>query len=254
MRPFFSIITVCLNNQAVLPQAIRSLEKQIYRHFEWVVIDGGSVDHTMALVQQAKVPKGRCVTEPDDGIYAAMNKGIHLAQGEVLFFLNADDALHDAEVLSDIAPCFESDPTLGFVYGDIVMQGAHRKVGMTFSHINRWTLPFEFLCHQSVFARHSVFNQVGVFRPQWPTSADYDWLLRAFRARINGCHLDRIVADFREGGAHTRDPQGREQEREVLRMQYMHPWTLAVGSLVSRFAHKTSRLLRNGAAIGEQRL
>lgn len=254
MSPRFSIITVCMNARSVLPRAIASLQDQTCQDFEWVVIDGGSVDGTFALVQNAPVPLGAWACEPDHGVYDAMNKGLRLARGQWIFFLNADDALHDPNVLRDVAARLDGAPGVGFWWGDVVVRSPRRDWLMRFSHIHRWSLPFEFLCHQGVFAHRRVFDAVGNFRLQWHTSADYDWCLRVFRSRVKTRYLRRVVAEFYDGGMHTRDPAGRELEREVLRLQYLHPWWLAVGTGFSRVVHKACRVLRRGYAWGEHRL
>jgi glycosyltransferase involved in cell wall biosynthesis len=249
----FSIITVCFNSRAVLPKAVESLAAQTYPHREWVVVDGGSSDGTQDYVHHAPEKLGPFVSEKDKGIYDAMNKGIRMATGEVLFFLNSDDALHDPEVLADVAQLFERDPSLDFLYGSVVMCKGQVQTFKSYHHVNHLTLPFEDLCHQSVFARRRVFESIGFFEPKWKTSADYDWFIRVFRSRCKVKCTSRKIAYFNDGGMHTQNPQALMDERKALRLQYMSPMRLRVGTFLSRLAHKLSKIMRNGYVIGERK-
>ena len=123
-----------------------------------------------------------------------MNKAIRMAQGKVLYFLNADDELCDSDVIADVAREFAAHPDIEFLFGNVV----YRMPGQESFHrqgcINRVTLPFENLCHQSVFARRVLFSRVGSFDLRWPMSADYDWFLRVFASGAKVKHIDRYIA------------------------------------------------------------
>lgn len=247
----FSIITVCFNSRTALPAAVNSLAAQTYPHREWVVVDGGSTDGTQDYVRHhAPEPLGPFVSESDRGIYDAMNKGIRMATGDLLFFLNSDDALHDPQVLADVAQAFEADPTLELLWGDVVVRQGETHILKRYGHINRWTIGFEDLCHQGIFARQSLFDRLGDFRLQWRTSADYDWVMRAFRSGSRMRYTPRAMALFTAGGAHVQNPQALAEERRELRLQYLSPLTLSLGTFLSRAAHKLSRIA-TGHVIGE---
>jgi len=248
--PLVSVITVCFNAAKVLPRTIASLQAQHWQAREWVVVDGASSDGTQTLVQSAW--PAAYLSEPDRGIYDAMNKAIALARGDVLFFLNADDRLHSADVLGRVAALFAADPALDLVYGNVIVERATvPTVHKSFRRINRHTLPFEALCHQAVFARRRLFDEVGVFNLRWPTSADYDWLLRVFAMGFKVQYVDIDIAYFPAGGAHAHDPAALATERRAIRLQYMTPVALACGRFISRVAHRLSRSLRGGLWIGE---
>jgi succinoglycan biosynthesis protein ExoM len=249
--PLFSIVTVCRNAEATIRRAGLSLRGQTFRDFEWLVVDGASTDGTLDVIASLKVDGVRVSSEPDQGIYDAMNKAIGLARGQVLYFLNADDELHDANVLAEVASHFSADAELDCLYGDVIFRSPGREILKRCRHINRSTLPFEDLCHQGVFARRTLFSRVGLFELRWPTSADYDWLLRVFASGANVKYVERRIAFFAEGGAHARNPKSLAQERHALRLHYMSPLSLAIGSWISRAAHKASKLLRRGHRIGE---
>jgi glycosyltransferase involved in cell wall biosynthesis len=249
--PFFSIVTVCRNAEKTIRRAGVSLRAQHLRDYEWLVVDGASTDGSLEAVESVEVEGTRVCSEPDRGIYDAMNKAIGMARGKVLYFLNADDELHDPEVLGDVRREFAARPDTEFLFGNIVVRKPDREIFKRYGYINRVTLPFEDLCHQAVFARRTLFARIGRFDLRWPTSADYDWFLRVFASGASVRHIDRRMAFFTAGGAHARDPERLADERRNLRLQYMSCPSLAVGSWISRAAHKSSKLLRAGYRFGE---
>ena len=125
--PFFSIITVVYNAEDVLEGTARSLMEQSTTDYEWIVVDGASKDATLDIARRFAV-EGRdtVVSEPDRGVYDAMNKGLRLAQGEVVQFLNAGDRLANAEVLAHVAAAFGED--VDAVYGDTILELADGRV------------------------------------------------------------------------------------------------------------------------------
>lgn len=181
------------------------------------------------------------VSEPDKGIYDAMNKGVRMARGEYVFFLNSDDALHDANVLADVARALALQPATDLLYGNVVYTYPSRKVLRTFAHINGRTLPFEDLCHQAAFARRALFDSVGTFDTGFRLNADYDWLIRVFRSGAHTRWLDRRIAQFTVGGAHTQDARKLADERRRVRLQYMSPFMLGLGDVLRRLRHRYHR-------------
>ena len=176
----FSIITVCRNSEKVLSGAMNSLAMQRYKNYEWVVIDGASTDSTVKIAESFSAAPLRLISEPDEGIYNAMNKAVTKARGEYLFFLNSDDSLNDPDVLADVAKYVDTHPSIELLYGNVIYAWSGKRVLRTFSHINADTLVFEDLCHQAVFAKTNLFEQVGGFNERFRINADYDWLIRVF--------------------------------------------------------------------------
>ena len=253
-RPEVSVVTVCFNAAAALPRTIASIEEQTLTAREWVVVDGGSRDNTVALVKSAWPAPAAFVSEPDRGIYDAMNKGVALSKGELLFFLNADDRFFDADVLTDVVHAFALRPAMNFLLGGVVVEARQQRFLHSHRHVNRWTLPFVDPCHQAVVVRRRLFDEIGPFDLRWPTSADYDWFLRVSRAGHRLHHLDRVLAFYPDGGAHAADPAALAKERLALRSCYVSPAALAAGTLFTRVAHRLSKSLRGGLGWGQQRL
>ena len=117
-----SVITVCFNAAPTIERTIRSVCSQTGANVEYIVVDGGSTDGTLEILGRHAGRIDRLVSEKDEGIFDAMNKGIGLSSGDVVYFLNADDYFVDARVLADVARAFEEDPARAFVYGNVVLE------------------------------------------------------------------------------------------------------------------------------------
>lgn len=253
MIPLFSIITVCYNSAATLPATAASLRVQTNRDYEWIVVDGASSDDTAALARASGIAEQRVLSEPDRGIYDAMNKGIALAQGEYVHFLNSDDRFSDADVLADVARALRESPPVDLLYGDVIYVAANGRTRRRFAHINRYTLLTEDLCHQAVFARRQLFDRIGGFDLAFRWNADYDWLIRAFRAGVRSRCMARAICDFYVGGAHTSDPSAHVAERRRVRERYVPSALLGTLLLTSRAVNALHRRTL-GRGIGEERL
>jgi glycosyltransferase len=201
-----SVVTASFNSEATIGFTIESFLGQSHPEKEMLVIDGASDDGTLKIVESFASDAIRVFSEPDKGVYDAMNKGFHLFQGDAIGFLNSDDTFHDASVLADIA-CGLEDADI--VYGDLNMVTDHctkrlARVwrGGTFRRYSfqlGWVPP-----HPTFYMRRGVAETVGDYDLSYLTTADYDYMLRAlalndFRAR----YLPRVIADFQMGGIST---------------------------------------------------
>lgn len=243
--PFFSLVTVCYNAEATIARTLQSAREQTWRDFENVVVDGASTDGTLAVVRQFDDLPLAISSEPDKGIYDAMNKGIARARGEVLYFLNADDCLHDAGVLARVARVFQRHPEVDLVWGNVVYDrpdGTSER--RSFGHIHPRNLVFLDLNHQGAFARKRLFERIGAFNTDFRINADYDWFLRAMAADTAWHYEDVDVARFHTGGAHVGNIPKMRAERHAVRMQYIHPLPYRVGALAHNLRHKVRRLTR----------
>jgi glycosyltransferase involved in cell wall biosynthesis len=233
-----SIITVCLNSAKTIRKALDSLKNQTYENIELIIVDGVSTDETLQIVAEYKDIVTTLVSEKDNGIYDAMNKGVALATGHIVFFLNSDDAFYDTTVLDYIVKQFEQAPSIDLLYGNVIYDKNGDLTKRTYSHINKRTLEFESLCHQAVFARRTLFNNVGLFNLKFKTNADYDWLIRVFRSGAKCVWCDRIISLFSLGGMHRQNPALLVQEHKAVRLQYMSKIKLIFGDLIRRARHR----------------
>ena len=203
-----SVITVAYNSAATIADTLRSVAAQNYPNIEHIVIDGASTDATLEIVQGEGGHVAKTVSERDSGIYDAMNKGLRLASGDIVGFLNSDDAYADTEVVRRLARAM-SDPAADAVYGNLVFvaqddplrivrywQPAPYKAGAC---AGGWMPP-----HPTLYVRKSVLDRVGGFDTSYRLQADFELCLRLFEVhRVSAVHLPATLVRMRMGGATT---------------------------------------------------
>ncbi len=211
-----SIVMVCLNSVRTIERTIISVISQDYDDVEYIVIDGGSTDGTVDIIKKYEQYISCWISEKDDGIYDAMNKGIDRATGDVIAFLNSDD-WYEENIFGEIARRYE-DLELQVLCGDIYF---HRNNGVVRSHISKDDIEQEIrYCmgyhHSAMFVRKHLFNQFGKFDTQYRIVADYDWLLRVYDGHVYIAAADRVFTNFSYGGISSRyEMQNRHlQERK----------------------------------------
>lgn len=207
-----SIITVCLNSEKTIEQTIQSVIGQEYDDYEYIVIDGGSTDGTLRILNEYKKYISMMISEPDEGIYDAMNKGIALATGDIVGILNSDD-WYENGVLERIAGCFQN-PKMEIVYGRLnVIREDNKKEISKKSDIKK--IRYEMaIPHPTVFVRRDVYIKYGIFRQEYKISADYELMLRFYTEGVKFYFLDSVITNFRRGGISGQ--QGKMAEKEAL--------------------------------------
>jgi len=182
MDPLFSIITVTWNAASVIAPTMNSVQRQTSSDYEMLIIDGASTDDTLQIVRQASIAGLRVFSEPDKGLYDAMNKGIARARGRYLIFLNAGDAFADETVLARLALLTVGNP--GVIYGQTQLVDARRNVvGPRHLTAPKRLTAGSFLngmvvCHQAFVARRDLVPEYDL---QYRFSADYDWCIKVLR-------------------------------------------------------------------------
>lgn len=204
-----SVVTATYNSGDVLRNAIESVLAQDYDNFEHIIIDGKSTDNTLDIIREYEpLYKGRLhwISEPDRGIYDAMNKGMMQAQGDVIGLLNSDDFFTSADVLSTVAREMGDNEA---VYGDVhyVNPSNLKKCVRYYSSriFRRWHMRMGFMpAHPSFYARRDVFTRYGLFDLEFKVSADFEHLLRLiFINRIRTCYIHKDFVTMRTGGVTT---------------------------------------------------
>lgn len=204
-----SIITVVRNRVKVVGQAISSVQTQDYQHIEHVIIDGASTDGTLELIQKLVGKDTVLISEPDSGIYDALNKGVINSTGDVIGVLHSDDFFSDELVISQVSKLFE-DPSIDIVYGDLDYVSSidsdrviRHWVAGEFSQKKLswgWMPP-----HPTVFIRRSIIETYGAYDTGYRISGDYDSLLRYFgRGKAKAIYLKRVLVKMRVGGESNR--------------------------------------------------
>jgi glycosyltransferase involved in cell wall biosynthesis len=217
-HPKFSIITVTYNAEKVLEDTIQSVIFQTYRNVEYIIVDGASKDHTLDIVNKYHNRINKVISEPDKGLYDAMNKGIQLATGNYLCFLNAGDKFHDSETLQKIVHTLKGQELPDVIYGEtaIVDEEGH------FLHMRRLSAPAHLnwksfkqgmlVCHQAFFAnRELAINHL--YDLQYRFSADFDWCIRIMK-KAKCLHNTRLtLIDYLNEGMTTKNHKASLKER-----------------------------------------
>lgn len=216
--PKITIITVNFNMAAGLARTIASIEAQRYANLEFIVIDGGSIDGSVELVRRHEDRIAGWLSEPDRGIYDAMNKGVRQATGEWLIFMNAGDTFHDYTVVSDIFSGPQDDADI--IYGDMVRSYERENVQRLVPALPLSALPLRMPCsHQSLFTRRPLLQEMP-FSNELSIAADHDFLLRAKLAGARFRKIDRTIGIFGTGG--KSDINRLEALRQLYRILDRH--------------------------------
>lgn len=202
-----SLITVAYNSAKTIADTINSIRTQSYPDIEYVIIDGASSDETLQLINSSDYPGIVLISEPDGGIYDAMNKGVEMATGEVVGILNSDDVYQDSEVIKEVMTYFISDPDLDILYGDLVYVKSDDLSKVVRKWRSRQTYPkfFEHANvppHPTLFLKKKVYTQVGRFDLRYKLAADYEFMLRVFKKfDFKSRYVSRLMVKMRLGGA-----------------------------------------------------
>ena len=244
-----TIVTVSFNSSKTIETTLESVLNQSYRSIQYIIKDGGSTDGTVAILEKY-VPKFKKVgidfayeSSPDQGIYDAMNKGMELAGGEILHFLNADDSFVDNQVVSDAVHLFTTEPDTDLVFGDAVFRTPSGDFLRRYRRVNARTLLYDELCHQVVFAHRRLFETFDYFNLGYRLAADYDWLLRVFRGGATARYLPRAFANFRLGGASDVSRSAVFTEKMRIRLGYSGAMSYRVSYLLYRAIRKSRQIL-----------
>lgn len=216
-----SVITATYNSGSTLRDTIASVLRQSYAEVEYIIVDGGSKDETLEIIREYEPRFGgrmRWISEPDGGIYDAMNKGISMSTGEIVGILNSDDFYTSDEILSKVAESMSGGEIEG-VYGDIhFVNDADLDVivrNYTSKYFRRWQMRLGFmLAHPSFYCLRSVYDRYGLYDATYRIAADFEFLLRViFIHRIRVKYLPIDFVTMRTGGAST---SGLKSHKRVL--------------------------------------
>ena len=237
----FSIITAAWNSEDTVANAIKSVSDQTYPFVEHIVVEGRSTDATMARISEVSHNRMRLISEDDQGIYDALNKGIKNSTGDIIGFVHSDDYYADSDVLVRIAEAFE-DPSVECVYADLhyVAKSDTSRVVRHWS-TGRFTprkLKHGWMpAHPTLFLRSTAYERVGVFDTSYQISADYEFILRYFSS-INQKHvyLQEVIYKMRIGGESNRSlkkiRRKMSEDTRALRTNHIGGvWTLCLKNL-----------------------
>lgn len=204
-----SIITVCFNSASTIRDTIESVFLQSFNNIEYIVVDGGSKDSTVSILQEYGKRISKVLSESDRGIYDAMNKGITLATGDIIGILNSDDVFENENVLLNIVNLFKGNQSLDVVFGDVVFVESDNlnKIVRYYnsSHFKVWKLRFGWMPpHPATFIKKSAYERVGHYNLDYKISADYELFVRMLMIhRLNFSRVNKVLVRMRTGGVST---------------------------------------------------
>lgn len=218
--PLLSIITVCLNDEQ-LERTCESIVSQSNQNFEWIVIDGGSNQETLAIFEKYRSRIDCFVSEPDNGIYDAMNKGVALARGVWLNFMNAGDCFSSDDVLENTWGALRKYSDMDVLYGDffresadggIVMYAPKKLDNNFFSHSN--------ICQQSAFINSSCFTTHGCFDLRFKILADLMFFASIKKKNGDFVYLDRLISNRNMNGLSSNTLASSVERKNIIRELY----------------------------------
>jgi len=203
-----SVITVCFNSVETIRETIESVLSQEYFNIEYIIIDGGSSDGTLDIIQEYREKISKVITEPDKGIYDAMNKGIDLATGDVIGFLNADDVYANEKVLKKISHAHKNK-SIHACYADLVYVDNNNEIirkynsGRFRPDLITWGwMP----AHPTLYVKRCVFELYGKFKTNYKIASDFEFVARVFgRHGISAIYIPEVWIKMRLGGVSTKN-------------------------------------------------
>jgi glycosyltransferase involved in cell wall biosynthesis len=248
-KPRISIVTVVRNGETTIACCMDSVLNQTTQPFEYIIIDGNSTDSTLDVIQDHCWPAVKVLSEPDKGLYDAMNKGINMASGEVIGLINSDDIFADNQVLQRVSDFFSDHPEVNACYGDLCYvkcDDLTKIVRYWRSNPYRqglfrtgWVPP-----HPTLYVRSEIYKKYGGFNLSYRIAADFELMLRLFEThQIKTAYIPHVMVKMRLGGTTNRNFKNiLLQNLEIRRALRNHNMS---SSLVGFIAHKCrSRFLQ----------
>lgn len=222
-NPLFSIITITFNAETTIPATLKCVKAQTCKDFEYIVIDGNSTDNTVPLAQSAEISGTTIISEPDKGLYDAMNKGLRLAKGEFVIFLNAGDSFHNSDSLQIAADAISQNPDADIFYGQTDIVNADR-VKIADRHLTAPDIltadSFKhgmLVCHQAFIARRTITEPYNL---KYRFSADFDWCIRCLKKSRKNVYLGCTLIDYLSEGVTTANFKKSLRERYDIMCKY----------------------------------
>ena len=210
-NPLITVITVCYNAIETIEQTINSVINQNYYNLEYIIIDGGSTDGTVEIIKKYTEKISYWISEPDKGIYDAMNKGVAKASGDYVAFINADD-WYENNILNELDIYFKKQYDL--IYGIIKLYNKNTFLyahGASMNNIKK-----EMIAHPSTFIKKDIFEELGGYNLNYKYVADYELMLRLAIKGGKFMFVDKIIANFRLNGASS-DIKSLQEKNKLKR-------------------------------------
>lgn len=247
-----SIITVSYNSENFIESCINSIIGQSYKDIEYIIIDGSSKDNTLKIIKKYSRYVSTIISEPDEGIYDAMNKGLKIAKGEIVGFLHSDDMYENAEVLSKVVNVFKNNTSLDACYADLIYVEKTNT-----SRIVRYWKSSKFIAgsfskgwsppHPTFFVRRSVYERYGDFNLKYPVVSDIELMMRLMEVHnIQTEYFNEIWIKMRLGGLSNKSFKSiLNQNQDVLRALRSHNLNInTIIFIISKFFSRLKQFLQ----------
>lgn len=226
-NPLISVITVVFNGEKHIEQCVQSVVSQTNVDFEYIVIDGNSKDKTLEIIKKFEKHIDILISEADEGLYFAMNKGILKSSGKYVYFLNSDDYFFDSDVLKDISEFLKTskaDIVIGLT--DVLFQNPNymkeEKIKFSRKNLRKGIQPM----HSGSFFSRKLILELGLFDTKYKSAADFDMFCKANVKNVAFENIKRKIAVFRDGGFSSVSNIGRFEGAEIIKKYFGNFWYL----------------------------
>lgn len=214
--PLISIITVVYNSAEYIEGTLQSIAEQTGTDYEYIIIDGGSTDATLSIINKYRKWVTTLVSEPDKGLYDAMNKGLRIAKGKYVWFINSGDKLYDAHTIQNVEECYAKQPDADILYGQTQLIDKHnnvlgmrKKAAPEHLTVNSFKMGM-MVCHQSVLINKAIVEEYDI---NYKVDADYLWVLQALEKSKKNVYTGLILSRYLEDGFSVKNRKKANKER-----------------------------------------
>lgn len=214
-KPLFSIITVCYNSENTVEHTIRSVLSQNFDNVEYIIVDGGSIDGTLKIIEKFRDNIDQVIAEPDQGPFDAMNKGIRASKGSLIGILNSDD-WYEPDTLEIVAEAYNKSEGRTVFHGlcKYIDAGKEGRI-ISYHHDD---LPQRSIAHPTCFIPAVIYEEFGLYDTSYKIASDYELLLRLYEKGISFQRIERVLANFRSGGITSQ--QDSKYEDLAIHLKY----------------------------------
>jgi glycosyltransferase involved in cell wall biosynthesis len=222
-NPLISIITVVYNGASTLEQTILSVINQTYKNIEYIIIDGGSTDGTVDIIKKYEKHLAYWVSEPDKGIYDAMNKGIKKANGELIGLINSDD-WYEQDAIYNVVSEFNKIKTIGIYCGNMKIINGNREIYRKNKKIKKIVAAM-IINHPACFVHNEIYKKLNFFDTNYSIAADFDFMLRSFLCKTSFFYIDKLLTNMSATGISSINyVEGWQEEKKSLLKNGYSKW------------------------------
>lgn len=237
-----SIITVCFNSEKTIKDTIESVLAQDYKEFEYLIIDGKSKDSTVEIAKSFNDSRINVVSEKDNGLYDAMNKGINLATGDIIGIINSDDILYDSRVFSEVIDNFDSETDI--VYANVLYM--NKDFTKTIRNYISGNKTNDYWCpaHPSMYVRKEIYEKLGTYNTNYSICSDYDFMVRCNINNIEYKYVDKYFVKMRYGGVSNGLTNYIRNFKECFKILKTNKIKCPLSKTIRRTLHTINQLIK----------